>query len=128
MGKPGGATMEEVKDFACSVVKRMQGHGVTVACGCGYLSLLVFTDAAMATACEENRELRVAPLESLAPSCGDAHTHPSFRFQAKCQRAAAYRLPWAVMAGTKMESAERLSTTDAYAMKRAPTVSERTVA
>jgi hypothetical protein len=67
MGKPDGATMEEVKSYACEVARHLHGRGVTVGCGCGYLSLMVFTNEAQARAAEEDRELCAVPLEQLTP-------------------------------------------------------------
>jgi hypothetical protein len=40
MGQPEGAKLEEVRDFVFQVLGFLQGHGVHLVCGCGYLSLM----------------------------------------------------------------------------------------
>lgn len=65
MGKPGGASIEEVKRFVCQVLELMQGYQMYMACGCGFLSIRVTTQEACDRALEENRDLRSYTPEDL---------------------------------------------------------------
>ncbi len=56
MGKPDGAKLEEVREFVLEVVEFMQGYGMYIVCGCGYLSIMVSEAAHRELALEENRE------------------------------------------------------------------------
>ena len=44
MGTPQKAKLEAVQQFVFDVISFMRGHGVFIACGCGYLSLMVCAD------------------------------------------------------------------------------------
>jgi 2-keto-3-deoxy-L-rhamnonate aldolase RhmA len=57
MGKPDGATMEEVKSFVLQVLKHLDGQGMTAACGCGFLALRVMRKGMMETAVSNGRDL-----------------------------------------------------------------------
>jgi 2-keto-3-deoxy-L-rhamnonate aldolase RhmA len=56
MGKPDGASMEEVKAFVLEVLKHLDGQGMTAACGCGFLALKLMRkgvmEKAVATGCD----------------------------------------------------------------------------
>jgi hypothetical protein len=58
MGLEEGAPLEQVQAFAREVAARMEGHGISVVCGCGYLSLMVGPAELQEQAFAEGRELR----------------------------------------------------------------------
>ena len=56
MGQADGAKLEDVQDFARSVVALLDGHGLDTGCGCGYLALEVGPAEVVARALAEGRD------------------------------------------------------------------------
>ena len=57
MGRPEGASMEEVSDFICETLPCFQGSRINAYCGCGYLSLMLIPEEREKSAFEENRAI-----------------------------------------------------------------------
>jgi hypothetical protein len=71
LGKPDGATMEEVKELVRLLLQHLSGRGVAAACGCGLLSLQVGQAGFMDRAVAEERELIVFTPEDIEQYLGD---------------------------------------------------------
>ncbi len=65
MEKPDGAKLEEVRKFFLEVVEFMQGYGMYIVCGCGYLSIMVSEAARREMVLKENREPTLFTPESI---------------------------------------------------------------
>ena len=57
LGKPQGATMEEVKAFVCRLLPILEEAGMSAACGCGFLALQLVPEEIRDRAFEEGRDL-----------------------------------------------------------------------
>jgi len=65
MGLSGKAKLEELRKFVQDTVGFMQGYGLHMVCGCGYLSLMVARSASIEQAFFEERKLTSFAPESL---------------------------------------------------------------
>jgi len=57
MGRPAGASMEQVKAFVCRLLPLLEAEGLSAACGCGFLALQVVPFSVLETALADEREL-----------------------------------------------------------------------
>jgi hypothetical protein len=65
MGLDGPAKLEDVREFVQDVVLYLQGYGLNIVCGCGYLSLMVSHATSIENAVAEERELASFALDNL---------------------------------------------------------------
>jgi hypothetical protein len=56
LGRPDGAVLEQVQQFAREVAELMRGYGLDTACGCGYLALTGGEEGCRERALEQDRE------------------------------------------------------------------------
>lgn len=65
MGIDGPAKLEAVREFVQDVVLYLQGYGLNIVCGCGYLSLMISSATSIEKALAEERELASFSLDNL---------------------------------------------------------------